>query len=136
MLQGDHTWRVPALPAEIQGVRREVLRLVRTDHLSDTQASDVALAVSEAASNVVRHAFPGERTGSIDLRVHIAEEGVLVVVRDDGVGRGAPSDDPGAGLGLTIIEALADELVQRPVPGGGTELEMRFHAVGHPGRAG
>ena len=130
MVTCDQAWRVPARPSEIRGVRHDITRLVVADHLTDLQVADVALAVSEAASNVVRHAFPDDRPGMIELHVVVDAMGVVVVVRDDGVGRGSPSADPGAGLGLSIIASLADEVAQTPRPDGGTEVRMRFLSAG------
>jgi two-component sensor histidine kinase len=52
--------------------------------------------------------------------------GLVVVVRDYGVGMSPNPDSPGSGLGLSVIGAVAAEVnIERPEDGG-TRLRMRF----------
>ncbi|HEX2102068.1 MAG TPA: ATP-binding protein [Solirubrobacteraceae bacterium] len=62
------------------------------------------------------------------LSVHIGRDHFAeVVVRDDGIGMSPRGDSPGVGLGLSLIERLADETGhRRPSEGAGFELWMRF----------
>jgi hypothetical protein len=58
-----------AQPESIAAARRAVVALARLDHLSEAAISDVALAVSEAASNVVLHAYrDAQRPGPLLVR--------------------------------------------------------------------
>lgn len=87
----------------------------------------IALAVSEACTNVVLHAYrdrPG--TGSMSVGLELEQQSLRVHVRDEGVGLGPRADSPGLGLGLPIIAKLADGFAVEPGPHGGTELYMRF----------
>ena len=85
------------------------------------------LAVSEAATNVVVHAYTGqELPGLIEVNATVAAGELWVIVTDTGLGLRPRLDSPGLGLGLAIIAQLADgvDLVR---PGdGGVELRMRF----------
>ena len=105
--------------------------------------ADMKMAVSEACTNVVVHAY-GEREGSLDVEMLVDETGLTIVVRDQGSGidHDAPrSDDvPALGLGLPLIAALSDAFELRGERGQGTEVRMTFRytrdgdpAAGAPG---
>ena len=93
------------------------------DHGADRE--DVALAVSEAVSNAVIHAFRGREPGRIDLRALCDGDGLVVSVSDDGVGVAPNPDSPGLGLGLALIGSLASGIELRR-DGRGTTIIMRF----------
>lgn len=123
------SWSIPALADEVIGIRREAIRFARRHGVPEDRVADMRLAISEAVSNAVIHAFriqdlPGTVTVSIDIT---SERFAEVVVRDDGIGMTRRSDSPGLGLGLSIIDHLADETERRrPTDGVGFELWMRF----------
>ena len=132
----EHRWDVPAEAAQIPGVRRRFAELAAQDGLSDEQAAGAALAVCEAATNAVRHGFPRGTAGTISLTVRVSGGGVWVLVSDDGVGPGEQSDDPGAGFGTGLMQALTSGMQRRPGRGGGTEVEMSFSAMHERPRPG
>ena len=78
-------------------------------------AIPLGLIANEAISNSLKHAFPSGRTGRILVRLHwIADETsdrtTELLITDDGVGlQGAVGHSPG-GIGMTLIEALADQI--------------------------
>src|SRR5437764_7726614 len=88
---------------------------------------DLKTAVSEAANNVVMHAY-GEDSGPLWVRLYATEEALEVVVRDEGQGIPliAPSDDRLQGVGIPIMRALAQQTAFRPVDDEGTEVWMQF----------
>ena len=91
------------------------------------------MAISEAVSNAVIHAFrtqdlPGTVTVTVDVT---SDQFVEAVVRDDGMGMSARGDSPGLGLGLGLIASVADTVEQRlPADGVGLELWMCFRFGG------
>ena len=95
------------------------------------QCADVALAVSEALTNVVMHAYVGRpKPGPMRIRAEHVDRRLQVEVEDDGIGLGPRPDSPGAGLGLALIASLATELELALGPGGaGTLVRMTF-AIG------
>jgi two-component sensor histidine kinase len=79
--------------------------------LSAAQAVPVGLIVNEAVTNALKHAFPGERPGSVTVRLRRqGERGLRLEIADDGVG--LPVADAGAaGSGGTrLIGVLARQL--------------------------
>jgi two-component sensor histidine kinase len=92
-------------------------------------ADDVALAVSEAVSNAVIHAFRGREPGTIQVRAFADGEEFVVSVTDDGVGVSPNPDSPGMGLGLALIGSLSGA-VEMFKGGSGTTLVMRFPVSG------
>jgi anti-sigma regulatory factor (Ser/Thr protein kinase) len=117
---------LPAVPASCARARREICAAL---HGLAVDAAAVELAVSEAVSNVVVHAYR-DRHGAteeerVDVRLTADAEGVWVVVTDHGIGMSARDDSPGLGLGLSVIAKLSDQLliVQGET---GTRVHMRF----------
>ena len=86
--------------------------------------SMIALAVSEAATNVVLHAYRGNG-GIIDFEAELQGDRLRMWVRDVGVGVGEPSPNTGLGTGMRIMSRLADVHVDDR-DGGGTEVELCF----------
>jgi two-component sensor histidine kinase len=62
--------------------------------------------VTEAAANVVRHAYPDGRPGSFSLDARRDGADVVITIRDEGVGMGHAAPSQGGGLGIDIIGRL------------------------------
>jgi len=90
---------------------------------------DVALAVSEAVGNAVQHAFRFGKTGCIKLRASRENGELLVIVTDDGVGLMPDLDNPGLGVGTSIISRLPRETAFESSDTG-TTVKMRFELKG------
>jgi anti-sigma regulatory factor (Ser/Thr protein kinase) len=86
--------------------------------------SDIALCVSEAAANVVAHAYP-QTPGDITLAIGQSEQTLMIRISDDGVGATHRGSQPGLGVGLQIIESLSDACFES-ADGGGFNVTMRF----------
>jgi serine/threonine-protein kinase RsbW len=108
--------------------RRAVLDWAQ-QHVEDrTVLSDIALAVTEAATNVVLHAYRDrEVPGSVVIEADRFEDHVCLYVRDQGTGLAPRVDSPGLGLGLGLIAQVADSADVRAPESGGTEVVMRFN---------
>jgi PAS domain S-box-containing protein len=69
------------------------------------------IIANELISNCLKHAFPGERTGSLSVRIEAGDEDCFtLVVSDDGVGLPEATAPAGEGLGLSLVRALADQI--------------------------
>ena len=90
--------------------------------------SDIALAITEATTNAVLHAYRGTDTpGTVEVRAQLDGDHVCFSVRDEGSGLAPRVDSPGLGLGLGLIAQVADSADVRAPEDGGTEVVMRFN---------
>jgi anti-sigma regulatory factor (Ser/Thr protein kinase) len=115
-----------ASPGAIPELRHVTTAFAR-EHCGEDQqlVDDIALAVTEAGGNVVRHAYDNPPAGRIDLAAWIRGDELIVEVSDSGVGINAAAGSSGLGLGLPLIRRLAEVTVLEN-PGGGTCLRMAF----------
>jgi len=123
------TWSIPALADEVGCVRHAAVEFARAEGVPDPPLEDLRLAISEAVTNAVVHAFRArELPGTVTVTVDVASDRLVdAVVRDDGMGMSSRGDSPGLGLGLGLIATVADTVEQRlPADGVGFELRMRF----------
>jgi serine/threonine-protein kinase RsbW len=110
--------------------RRAVVDWARR-HVEDRAVlNDIALAITEATTNAVLHAYrdiavPGEVTIEADF----AGDHLTFCVRDQGSGLAPRVDSPGLGLGLGLIAQVADSADVRAPESGGTEVFMRFNTT-------
>ena len=117
---------LPAQPENVSVIRHVLGAFAEALRLPDELVEDLRLAVTEACTNVVRHAYPPNETGPVEITIQPMEEHVSVIVSDHGRGIGTSSDTTGPGLGLPLIAAIADEVDLQPVPGGGSRVAMTF----------
>ena len=109
--------RVPARPEYIALTRLALSGLAELAALSEEDVADLKLALTEAVSNSVRHAYPGG-DGFVSVSYELTASALQIEVVDDGAG----FDDPAVpapldgeelsegGLGIAIIRTVADEV--------------------------
>ena len=105
-------------------IRREVVAIASECGFDRARLADVRLAVSEAATNAVVHAYRG-RDGEIRARVTVTRDEFVVVIADRGLGMIPRADSPGLGLGLPTITTVSDRL-EVVSEGDGCELHISF----------
>ncbi len=114
-----------AEPASLRRLRGELGHFLDEAGASADRHFEVTLAVSEAANNVLQHAF---RSRSVARGLVVAastrDGAIRVLVSDSGGGLAPRCDSPGAGLGLPLMAQLSDELNITARDGGGTDVEL------------
>jgi len=108
---------IPAKPEYITLSRLALAGLARVRAFSVETVADIKLALTEACSNSVRHAY-GDGDGHVDISFELLDDRLIVEVADDGtgfelqVGSGDGVDDEltEGGLGIAIIRSIADEV--------------------------
>jgi anti-sigma regulatory factor (Ser/Thr protein kinase) len=113
---------LPAVPPSVRIARRGVTRFAAG---LGVDVVNMTFAVSEAVANVVLHAYRGDADGPVRINALAAEDEVRVIVADQGVGLRPDPGSPGLGLGLSLIELVADH-VAVDSSRSGMEIEMTF----------
>lgn len=127
---------LPGTPENVVLVREMLSGVAEAAGLDDGCLNDIRTAVTEACNNVVLHAYEGEQ-GPLEVELCIVEDAVWVLVRDEGRGVSAERDlgvsaardlllASTDGIGLHVIDTLADKVEFKNVVGGGTEVRMKF----------
>jgi serine/threonine-protein kinase RsbW len=123
---------IPAKAEYITLVRLALSGLSQLRPLSDETLGDLKLAVTEACSNSVRHAYRDGREGAVEVVYELHADRLVVEVRDEGEGFAAGEEARApdgslseGGLGIAIIRELADELELGPgASGKGSRLRF------------
>src|SRR5919201_1163665 len=107
---------IPARPEYVALCRLALTGIARTRALSPELVADLKLALTEACSNSVRHAYEEGRAGVVEVRYELAEDRISIEVLDEGAGfdpqalKNAQEELDEGGLGIAIIRAVTDEL--------------------------
>ena len=118
----------------ISQTRRTVSGYLEQMGVATDVVDDVVLALDEACTNVMRHAFAGD-TELFHLTAELGPDEIVVVVEDEGVGLpvsklheplGAADPTATSGRGLQMIRTLMTDVALETTPlRQGTRLEMR-----------
>src|SRR5256714_7256810 len=107
---------IPAKAEYITLGRLALTAIARVRPLSEETLSDLKLALTEACTNSVRHAYQEGRAGTVEIVYQIEPDRLVVEVTDDGSGfepatlSGGGDGDLGAGgPGLAVNPAVGDE---------------------------
>jgi serine/threonine-protein kinase RsbW/stage II sporulation protein AB (anti-sigma F factor) len=121
-------WTALASAENVAQIRQAVVDFAYANGVSDLRARDISLAISEAVTNAVVHAYRQyAQPGSVFVSAAAERNWLELRVRDDGIGPAPRTDSPGVGLGLPLIYGLADQVeLRRLGDRAGTELWMRF----------
>ena len=125
MTTGEQTVRltIPAKAEYVSLCRLALSGLARVQSFEDELLADLKLAITEAASNSVRHAYMGGG-GVVEVVYRLDPDRLEVEVVDTGAGfdlepRDAEGDELSeGGLGIAIIRAIADEFELNSGAGG------------------
>jgi serine/threonine-protein kinase RsbW len=114
----------PSSPPGVGAMRRQVAAFAERAGMDEDGIGSVRLAVSEAATNAVVHAYR-ESEGELQVRAFVADGELVVIVRDAGLGLAPRPDSPGLGLVMPLMASVTSRF--RVVSDGvGTEIHMAF----------
>ena len=129
------TLRIPAKAEYIALCRLALTGLSQLRAIGDDTMADLKLALTEAVSNSVRHAYGPNGSGHVDITYELAADRLGIEVVDDG--EGFDPDEPPSfegeelsegGLGIAIIRSIADEFEIHSAPGErGSRLRFAKH---------
>ena len=122
---------IPAKAEYISLCRLALAGISRLRPFPGETLADLKLALTEACSNSVRHAYRDGREGVVEIVYDLRPDRLVIEVADEG--SGFEPDEPGAadnglsesGLGIAIIRSLADEFeLARGADGYGSRLRF------------
>lgn len=120
------------LPARAEGVavvRQALAGMADALAVDAAVLADMKMAVSEACTNVVVHAYE-DTDGMLEVEMSADDVGLTIRVRDHGRGIQPQvkqsREVPALGLGLPLIAALSDTFELQGAVGEGTEVRMTF----------
>jgi anti-anti-sigma factor len=117
---GDLQLLLPAEPQVLATLRRTVGQWATRSGASDEEAHDLVLAVGEAVTNVIEHAYTSTG-GQVEVEACIRQGLARIVVRDRG--RWRPSRPDEGGRGLLLMRGLVENVDVTSGPGG-TEVRL------------
>lgn len=123
----DLELRLPARAHNVAVLRHVFAGLGLALGVDEPMLDDIKLAVTEACTNVVVHAYADGEEGPLEVDAALQGRDLTVVVRDFGRGIMPRPESPGLGLGLALIARLADSLEMANGGSGNTEVRMTFH---------
>ncbi len=125
---------IPAKPEYITLGRLALTGIarLRPEPLRQEVLGDLKLALTEACTNSVRHAYAGGE-GMVEILYELHDDKLVIEVVDEGEGFEPPARDrivldgealAEGGLGIAIIESVADELEITERAAGGSSLRF------------
>ncbi|WP_214406649.1 ATP-binding protein [Pseudonocardia lacus] len=103
--------RLPATVEQLRPLRRRIDAWAPAHRLTDDELTDLQLALGEAVSNSIEHAYLAVEPGTVDveLAVRKTDDGreVVVAVTDRGRWKPASSRPTYRGRGITMIDGLS-----------------------------
>ncbi|MDP2711024.1 MAG: ATP-binding protein [Solirubrobacteraceae bacterium] len=117
---------LPARAENVAVVRHAFGGLAEAAGVEEQTLADIKLAVTEACTNVVIHAYDRDDEGTLEVDATIEDRRLTVVIRDSGPGIVPRPDSPGLGLGLPLIATLAETLELGKDGDEQTEVRMTF----------
>lgn len=121
----DLSLTLPARAENVAVVRHAIGGLGEALDIDQHTLADIRLAVTEACTNAVVHAYP-DGEGPLEVSVLLHDDLLTLVVCDEGRGIVPRTDSPGLGLGLPLIATLAETLELGTDEAERTEVRMTF----------
>jgi serine/threonine-protein kinase RsbW len=121
---------IPAKPEYITLGRLALTAIAGVRPVTDETLYDLKLALTEACTNSVRHAYENGREGNVEIVYELQRDRLVIEVGDEGSGfeqvdtNGGGTELEEGGLGIEIIRALADEVEIGPREEGGSRLRF------------
>lgn len=123
--------RFRASAAHLAPARRTVIAQARESGMAADDVERLSLAVSEAMTNCVLHAYSGGEKGMVEVTSGVRGDTFVVTVTDDGDGMCKRPGSTGLGVGMSLIARMSVAVRVLPGPGGrGTRVQMSFPLAG------
>jgi anti-sigma regulatory factor (Ser/Thr protein kinase) len=122
----------PAVAEAVPAAREQLVSFASDAGASGEQLEGIRLAVSEAVTNAVQHAYH-DTPGAVHLSAAAISGELWILIADDGCGLEPHRDSAGLGLGLAWMAQFSDGLTLLPRVSGGLEVRLCFDLLGGAG---
>jgi serine/threonine-protein kinase RsbW len=113
------------------GVARQAVKdFLHANGYEPRALADVLLAVSEVVTNCVVHGYRDRPGGQVAIEASRIGDTLKLSIADRGRGMAPRTDSPGLGLGLPLVERVAERVDITARAGGGTRVSMWFSLGG------
>ena len=131
----EQTLTLPGRFNSLAAISEFATRAAKSAGLDPCAVYAVQMAVDEACSNIIEHAYGGEGRGAIECTCRINDDGLTVIIRDHGRPfdptivpqpdlHASLEDRKGSGLGLYFMRQLMDEVHFEFAPDSGNVLTI------------
>ncbi len=124
--------RLPSDPRFLCVLRATVAKICTLAGFEQKEGSKIVLAVDEACSNVIKHAYKGENDKEIYLKVDVNQSGLQINIHDFGISAEMDSIKPRSlsdirpgGLGVHLIKSVMDKVEYKPDAKRGNQLILK-----------
>jgi serine/threonine-protein kinase RsbW len=106
---------IPSHPKYLSVVRAVTVKIGQLHEINETIIEDIKLAIDEACTNIIKHAYKGDTSKKIILKYKVLQRSFKVIIEDSGIksnidvmkGRSLEDVRPG-GLGIHLINRVFD----------------------------
>jgi len=134
-MQKKYQLKIPSQPENLAMIRDLVGKVATKVGFPDDEASKIELAVDEACTNVIKHAYGGNTDETIEVLIKIDKDKLVIMVSDKGKGFDPDKvkmPDLGesikvgrkGGLGICLIKTLMDKVEFQIKPGSKNQVKM------------
>lgn len=127
--------KIPSITENLQMIREFVLKIAAKTGFNEETQEQIALAVDEACTNVIKHAHHHDARRLMDIQIQTDENKMKITITDKGRGFDITKlKDPDiekfikesrhGGLGIYLIKTLMDEVDYEFKPGVKNQVQL------------
>ncbi len=140
--QKTYRIQISAATENLQIIRSFIQEVARKAGFNDEQIDQIKLAVDEACTNAIKHAYHFDASKMIDLQIRLDSKKIDITITDNGPGfnperldqpdinKNARKAKPG-GLGIHLMKTLMDDVRFHIIPGQKTEVHLIKYRSDH-----
>lgn len=143
----NYILKIPSQTDNLELIRNFVSGVAKKVGFNAEESNKIELAVDEACTNVIKHAYRHDATKDIDVAIKIDYQKLTVVVTDRGKSfefhevelpdmKQYLAELRVGGLGIYLMKTLMDEVEYQSRPGNRNEVRMVKYLLGKTGKAG
>jgi len=134
-IQKKYQLKIPSQSDNLSIIRDVVAKVASRVGFDTDEASKIELAVDEACTNVIKHAYANNSNQMIEVSIKIDQKKLIIIVADKGKGfnpdeiklpdlNKSIKEGRKGGLGLCLIKTLMDKVEFEIKPGLRNQVKM------------